>query len=161
MLGQSTVLCLSFRYDTQPTMSKLKVQSDSLVSQLRPVTYLASNTRTGKLGSYREGLSPETMRTPPALPSSATDNISLQVFRSGEGMGVRLDSASAYAGSYVTPHYDSLLVKVITHARNHPNAAAKMVRALKEFRIRGVKVCFQRRVPGLSYANFRPTSPSC
>lgn len=69
------------------------------------------------------------------------DSGRLEVYRSAEGMGIRLDSASAYAGSIISPHYDSLLVKVIAHARNHPNAAAKMVRALREFRVRGVKVC--------------------
>lgn len=68
------------------------------------------------------------------------DSGRIEVFRSGEGMGIRLDSASAFAGSIISPDYDSLLVKVIAHARNHPNAAAKMIRALKEFRIRGVKV---------------------
>ncbi|KAI1719359.1 carbamoyl-phosphate synthase L chain, ATP binding domain-containing protein [Ditylenchus destructor] len=67
------------------------------------------------------------------------DSGRIEVYRSGEGMGIRLDSASAYAGSVISPHYDSLLVKVIAHARNHPNAAAKMIRSLKEFRIRGVK----------------------
>ncbi|VDK50159.1 unnamed protein product [Anisakis simplex] len=63
----------------------------------------------------------------------------LKVFRSGEGMGIRLDSASTFAGSIISPHYDSLLVKVIAHARNHASACSKMYRALKEFRIRGVK----------------------
>ena len=29
----------------------------------------------------------------------------------GEGMGIRLDSASAFAGAIVSPHYDSLLVR--------------------------------------------------
>ncbi|CAJ0577160.1 unnamed protein product, partial [Mesorhabditis spiculigera] len=67
------------------------------------------------------------------------DSGRIEVFRSGEGMGIRLDSASAYAGSVITPHYDSLLVKVIASARSHNKAAAKLVRALKEFRIRGVK----------------------
>ncbi|CAD6186648.1 unnamed protein product [Caenorhabditis auriculariae] len=67
------------------------------------------------------------------------DSGRIEVFRSGEGMGIRLDSASAFAGSIISPHYDSLMVKVIASARNHPNAAAKMIRALKEFRIRGVK----------------------
>ncbi|CAJ0961888.1 unnamed protein product, partial [Mesorhabditis belari] len=67
------------------------------------------------------------------------DSGRIEVFRSGEGMGIRLDSASAYAGSVITPHYDSLLVKVIASARSHHNAAAKLIRALKEFRIRGVK----------------------
>lgn len=63
-----------------------------------------------------------------------------QVFRSGEGMGIRLDSASAYAGAIISPYYDSLLVKVIAQASSHERACAKMERALKEFRIRGVKV---------------------
>lgn len=55
-------------------------------------------------------------------------------------MGIRLDSASAFAGAVISPHYDSLLVKVISHGISFPNSAAKMVRALKEFRVRGVKV---------------------
>ncbi|XP_013406677.1 pyruvate carboxylase, mitochondrial [Lingula anatina] len=63
----------------------------------------------------------------------------IEVFRSGEGMGIRLDSALAYAGAIISPYYDSLLVKVISHARTHQDACAKMVRALTEFRIRGVK----------------------
>ncbi|GMT10714.1 hypothetical protein PFISCL1PPCAC_2011, partial [Pristionchus fissidentatus] len=67
------------------------------------------------------------------------DSGRIEVFRSGEGMGIRLDSASAFAGSVISPHYDSLMVKVIASARNHPNACAKMIRALREFRIRGVK----------------------
>lgn len=63
----------------------------------------------------------------------------IEVFRSGEGMGIRLDSASAFAGAVISPYYDSLLVKIIAHARDHPAACAKMLRALREFRIRGVK----------------------
>lgn len=63
----------------------------------------------------------------------------IEVFRSGEGMGIRLDSASAFTGAVVTPYYDSLLVKVIAHAQTHATACAKMERALREFRIRGVK----------------------
>jgi len=63
----------------------------------------------------------------------------IDVFRSAEGFGIRIDSASAYTDAVISPYYDSLLVKVISHARNHQEACAKMVRALKEFRIRGVK----------------------
>uniref|UniRef100_A0A8C7KKE6 Pyruvate carboxylase a n=1 Tax=Oncorhynchus kisutch TaxID=8019 RepID=A0A8C7KKE6_ONCKI len=64
----------------------------------------------------------------------------LEVFRSGEGMGIRLDSASAFQGAVISPHYDSLLVKVIASGKDLPAAAAKMNRALAEFRVRGVKV---------------------
>jgi pyruvate carboxylase len=63
-----------------------------------------------------------------------------QVFRSGEGMGIRLDGASAFAGALISPYYDSLLVKVIAHAGDLQASAAKMNRALREFRVRGVKV---------------------
>ena len=55
-------------------------------------------------------------------------------------MGIRLDGASAFQGALISPHYDSLLVKVIAHGPDQPSAAAKMSRALAEFRIRGVKV---------------------
>ena len=67
------------------------------------------------------------------------DNGRIEVYRSGEGMGIRIDSANAFTGAVITPYYDSLLVKIIAHAQSHPAACAKMVRALKEFRIRGIK----------------------
>ncbi|CAL8376568.1 unnamed protein product [Boreogadus saida] len=63
-----------------------------------------------------------------------------QVFRSGEGMGIRLDSASAFPGAIISPHYDSLLVKVIASGNDLLGAASKMSRALAEFRVRGVKM---------------------
>uniref|UniRef100_A0A9J8D2A7 Pyruvate carboxylase n=1 Tax=Cyprinus carpio carpio TaxID=630221 RepID=A0A9J8D2A7_CYPCA len=63
----------------------------------------------------------------------------IEVFRSGEGMGIRLDSASAFQGAVISPHYDSLLVKVIASGKDLPTAATKMHRALTEFRVRGVK----------------------
>lgn len=67
------------------------------------------------------------------------DNGRIEVYRSGEGMGIRIDAANAFTGASISPFYDSLLVKIIAHAKDHPSACAKMTRALKEFRIRGVK----------------------
>lgn len=55
-------------------------------------------------------------------------------------MGIRIDSALGFAGAMVSPHYDSLLVKIIARSRDHESAVNKMLRALAEFRIRGVKV---------------------
>ncbi|XP_065057010.1 pyruvate carboxylase, mitochondrial-like isoform X2 [Rhopilema esculentum] len=63
----------------------------------------------------------------------------IEVFRSGEGMGIRLDGACGFAGAEVSPHYDSLLVKVIAHASEWKETVDKLSRSLKEFRIRGVK----------------------
>lgn len=44
-----------------------------------------------------------------------------------------------YSGAVISPYYDSLLCKVIAHATDMQAASAKMSRALKEFRVRGVK----------------------
>lgn len=63
----------------------------------------------------------------------------IEVFRSGEGFGIRIDSASAFAGAIISPYYDSLLCKVISHSQDLQSASAKMSRALREFRVRGVK----------------------
>ena len=60
-------------------------------------------------------------------------------YRSASGMGIRLDAGSIYQGYNVSPFFDSMLVKVSAHGRTLDGATRKMVRALKEFRIRGVK----------------------
>ena len=63
----------------------------------------------------------------------------LEAYRSPGGMGLRLDGGSGYAGARISPHYDSLLVKVTAHALDFEGATRKLARALAEFRIRGVK----------------------
>lgn len=67
------------------------------------------------------------------------DTGKIMAYRSGGGFGVRLDAGNAFAGSVITPYYDSLLVKLSTWALTFEHAAAKMVRNLREFRIRGIK----------------------
>ncbi|CAB9516740.1 Pyruvate carboxylase [Seminavis robusta] len=67
------------------------------------------------------------------------DTGTINVFRLPAGMGIRLDDGPGFPGAQITPHYDSLLVKITAKARNRKDAAAKLVRALKEFRVRGVK----------------------
>lgn len=60
-------------------------------------------------------------------------------YRSASGMGIRLDAGSAYPGAKISPFFDSLLVKVTAWGRTLPGAAQRLHRALREFRIRGVK----------------------
>ncbi len=62
----------------------------------------------------------------------------LTAYRSATGMGIRLDGGTAYAGGVITRYYDSLLVKVTAWAQTPEQAIARMDRALREFRIRGV-----------------------
>jgi pyruvate carboxylase len=63
----------------------------------------------------------------------------IHTYRSPAGFGVRLDGASAYNGSVISPYYDSLLVKVTTWGQDLKQACQRMDRVLREFRIRGVK----------------------
>ncbi|MCB0675852.1 MAG: pyruvate carboxylase [Saprospiraceae bacterium] len=63
----------------------------------------------------------------------------LIAYRSASGMGIRLDAGSAYPGAKISPFFDSLLVKVTAWGRTMPGAAQRLHRALREFRVRGVK----------------------
>ncbi|MEH7238436.1 pyruvate carboxylase [Bacillus sp. JJ1562] len=67
------------------------------------------------------------------------DTGKISAYRSGGGFGVRLDAGNGFQGAVITPYYDSLLVKLSTQALTFEHAASKMVRNLKEFRIRGIK----------------------
>ena len=71
------------------------------------------------------------------------DTGKLIAYRSGGGFGIRLDGGNAFTGSVITPYYDSLLVKATTRGLTHQAAITKMLRCLKEFRIRGVKTNIQ------------------
>ncbi len=63
----------------------------------------------------------------------------ISTYRSASGMGIRLDAGSIYQSYSVSPFFDSMLVKVSAQGRTLDGAVRKMSRALKEFRIRGVK----------------------
>jgi acetyl-CoA carboxylase biotin carboxylase subunit len=53
------------------------------------------------------------------------------------GHGVRVDT-HAYAGYVIPPHYDSMIAKLIVHARTRLLAIKKMQRALDEFVVEGI-----------------------
>jgi len=63
----------------------------------------------------------------------------LITYRNATGFGVRLDEGSTYPGMKISPFFDSMLVKVSTQGKTLEEATQKMHRALREFRIRGVK----------------------
>ncbi|WP_010274050.1 acetyl-CoA carboxylase biotin carboxylase subunit [Paenibacillus senegalensis] len=54
------------------------------------------------------------------------------------GLGVRVDS-SAYPGYVISPHYDSMIAKLIVWGKTREEAISRMKRALSEFSIEGVK----------------------
>ncbi|WP_298480752.1 pyruvate carboxylase [uncultured Maribacter sp.] len=60
-------------------------------------------------------------------------------YRSASGFGIRLDAGSVYQGVAISPFFDSMLVKASARSRTLDGSCRKMIRALAEFRIRGVK----------------------
>ena len=62
----------------------------------------------------------------------------ISAYRSAGGAGVRLDGGTVYAGAEISPHFDSMLVKLSCRGRTYPLAVNRARRALAEFRIRGV-----------------------
>jgi len=80
----------------------------------------------------------------------------IHTYRSPAGFGIRLDAASAYGGAVISPYYDSLLVKVTAWGSKFPHACQRMDRALREFRIRGVKT----NIPFLENVVNHPTFQS-
>ena len=66
------------------------------------------------------------------------DTGTITSYQSPGGPGVRLDGA-VYAGAQITPYFDSLLVKLTTRGPDLVTASLRAQRALREFRVRGVK----------------------
>ena len=62
----------------------------------------------------------------------------ITAYRGATGFGIRLDGGTAYSGAVITRFYDPLLEKVTAWAPTPEEAIARMDRALREFRIRGV-----------------------
>ncbi len=62
----------------------------------------------------------------------------ITAYRSANGSGIRLDGGTTGTGVEISPHFDSLLVKLTARGRDLPMAIARARRALAEFRVRGV-----------------------
>lgn len=79
----------------------------------------------------------------------------ITAYRGATGFGIRLDGGTAYSGAVITRFYDPLLEKVTAWAPSPEEAIARMDRALREFRIRGVatNLAFLENVIG--HASFR------
>jgi pyruvate carboxylase len=60
-------------------------------------------------------------------------------YRNAAGFGIRLDEGSSYPGVKISPFFDSMLVKVSASGRTLYGTTLRLMRALREFRVRGVK----------------------
>ncbi|MAV82457.1 MAG: pyruvate carboxylase [Pelagibacteraceae bacterium] len=84
----------------------------------------------------------------------APDYGKISVYRSASGFGIRLDAGAAATGTIITPYYDSLLVKVTAKGQTPFESKKRMDRALREFRLRGVKTNIPFLVKLINHKSF-------
>ncbi|CAN8031447.1 unnamed protein product [Ixodes persulcatus] len=139
--GKHFFIEVNARLQVEHTITEEITGVDLVQSQIR----IAEGRTLPELGLVQSNITPKgcaiqcRVTTEDPAKNFQPDTGRIEVFRSGEGFGIRLDSASAFAGAIISSYYDSLLVKVISHAQDMKSAASKMDRALREFRVRGVK----------------------
>ncbi|MGI5891918.1 MAG: pyruvate carboxylase [Bacillota bacterium] len=85
----------------------------------------------------------------------APDTGNIDVYRSASGFGIRLDGGNGFAGSEISPYYDSLLVKVTSFSRSFDDTINKAARALNEMKIGGVKTNISFLLNVLNHPTFR------
>jgi acetyl-CoA carboxylase biotin carboxylase subunit len=78
----------------------------------------------------------------------------VEVYNPPGGPGVRVDS-HLYAGYMVPPHYDSLLAKLIVHARDRGASIRRGLRALDEFAVSGLETTLPLHLAVLEDEEFR------
>ncbi len=82
----------------------------------------------------------------------------ITAYRGATGFGIRLDGGTAYSGAVITRFYDPLLEKVTAWAPSPQEAIARMDRALREFRIRGVATNLTFLEAIISHPSFKDSS---
>jgi pyruvate carboxylase len=82
----------------------------------------------------------------------------ITAYRGATGFGIRLDGGTAYSGAVITRFYDPLLEKVTAWAPSPEEAIARMDRAVREFRIRGVATNLTFLENVITHPSFRDAS---
>ncbi|WP_313135025.1 pyruvate carboxylase [Anaerocolumna sp.] len=85
----------------------------------------------------------------------APDTGKIDIYRTSSGFGVRLDGGNGFTGANISPYYDSLLVKVISHGRTFEDAIRKATRSVKETAISGIKTNASFILNVLNHDTFR------
>ena len=138
--GRHVFIEMNPRIQVEHTVTEEVTDADLVQSQLR----IASGETLADLG-----MSQETMRLRGAAlqcrittedPTNGfrPDTGMISAYRSPGGAGIRLDGGTAFAGTSISAHFDSMLVKLSCRGRDFPTAVARARRAVAEFRIRGV-----------------------
>ncbi len=154
------------RIQVEHTVTEVVCNLDIVKAQIR----IAEGKRIGAMGedgAYETGIPPqaEIATRGHALQCRITtenpennfipDYGRIIAYRGATGFGIRIDGGTAYSGAVVTRWYDPLLEKVTAWAPTPQEAIARMERALREYRIRGVATNLPFLETVLSHPKFR------
>ncbi|POH58202.1 pyruvate carboxylase [Arthrobacter glacialis] len=138
--GQHVFIEMNPRIQVEHTVTEEITDVDLVQAQLR----IAAGETLADLGLTQENIHVKgaalQCRITTEDPSNGfrPDVGKITTYRSAGGAGIRLDGGTIYAGAEISPHFDSMLVKLTCRGRDYPAAVARARRALAEFRIRGV-----------------------
>ncbi|PNL18197.1 pyruvate carboxylase [Micrococcus sp. FDAARGOS_333] len=138
--GQHVFIEMNPRIQVEHTVTEEVTDVDLVGAQLR----IASGATLPELGITQDSLRLRgfamqcRITTEDPANGFRPDTGTITAYRSAGGSGVRLDGGTIYAGAEVSPHFDSMLVKLTCRGRDYLTAVHRARRALAEFRIRGV-----------------------
>jgi len=138
--GQHVFIEMNPRIQVEHTITEEVTNVDLVQSQLR----IAAGESLKDLGLNQKDIKPSGFaiqcRITTEDPSSnfRPDTGKITTYRSPGGAGIRLDGGTVTTGAEISPHFDSMLVKLIARGRDFTQAVTRSQRALAEFRIRGV-----------------------
>ncbi|RKW70984.1 pyruvate carboxylase [Galactobacter caseinivorans] len=138
--GQHVFIEMNPRIQVEHTVTEEITDVDLVQSQMR----IAAGETLEDLGLRQENLQIRgaalqcRITTEDPANGFRPDVGTITAYRSAGGSGVRLDGGTIYTGAEVSPHFDSMLVKLTCRGSDFPTAIRRARRALAEFRIRGV-----------------------
>jgi pyruvate carboxylase len=138
--GQHVFIEMNPRIQVEHTVTEEVTDADLVQSQLR----IASGETLGDLGMVQERIRLRgaalqcRITTEDPTNGFRPDTGMISAYRSPGGAGIRLDGGTAFAGTSVSAHFDSMLVKLSCRGKDFPTAVGRARRAVAEFRIRGV-----------------------
>ncbi|ALU39842.1 pyruvate carboxylase [Kocuria flava] len=143
--GQHVFIEMNPRIQVEHTVTEEVTDVDLVQSQLR----IAAGESLADLGIAQDRLAVRgtavqcRITTEDPANGFRPDVGKISAYRSAGGAGVRLDGGTIYAGAEISPHFDSMLVKLTCRGRDYATAVHRAQRALAEFRIRGVATNIQ------------------
>ena len=138
--GKHVFIEMNPRIQVEHTVTEEITDVDLVQSQLR----IAAGATLEELGLRQSEIKPHgfamqcRITTEDPVQGFRPDTGKITTYRSPGGAGIRLDGGTVTTGAEVSPHFDSMLVKLITRGRDFRSAVERGKRALAEFRIRGV-----------------------